>query len=162
MIARAEAGTDCDGMVDFDAASVARDVAELYEPLAEDRGMHLSLDVEPGLALHGSRELIGQAVANLVDNALKYGTARVEGRRDGNYGGGRRALGSCGEAARPISSRSASPIAAPALRSKIARACMDRFVRLENSRSRPGSGLGLCACRRRRAPAQWRLADRRQ
>ncbi len=141
MIARAEAGSTFEGMEEFDAASVARDVAELYEPVAEDRGMHLSLDLESGLALHGSRELIGQALANLVDNALKYGTpnAGAEGaeshlniaplvlsaKRRGNFV--------------EISVADRGPGIAPEDRSRV----QDRFVRLEDSRSRPGSGLGL-------------------
>ncbi len=142
MIARAEAGTGFDGMVDFDAASVARDVAELYEPLAEDRGMALSLDVETGLTLHGSRELIGQALANLVDNALKYGVLEPTGE----------AAEAAAEAGAPlvlaakrhgpfieISVADRGPGIAPEDRARV----QDRFIRLENSRSRPGSGLGL-------------------
>ena len=140
MITRAEAGTGFDGMVDFDAASVAHDVAELYEPLAEDRGVALSLDIEPGLNLHGSRELIGQALANLVDNALKYGvpedkggdetvtvhaSLRLEAKRQGDF--------------IEISVADRGPGIASEDRARV----QDRFVRLENSRSMPGSGLGL-------------------
>ncbi len=53
--------------------AVALEVAELYEAVAEERGIALTAEVEDGLKLHGSRELIGQAMANLIDNALKYG-----------------------------------------------------------------------------------------
>ena len=67
-------------MIDFDASSVARDVGELYEPVAEERGIVLAISAEPGLYLHGSRELAGQAVANLVDNALKYGCPEAAGQ----------------------------------------------------------------------------------
>jgi signal transduction histidine kinase len=134
MIARAEAGAGPEGMVDFDAASVARDVGELYEPLAEDRGIALSLDIEPGLILNGSRELIGQALANLVDNALKYGTPTsdaksaqvvVAAKRQGKF--------------IEISVADHGPGIAAGDRERV----QERFVRLENSRSRPGSGLGL-------------------
>ncbi len=134
MIARAEAGAGPQGMVDFDAADVARDVAELYEPLAEDRGVGLKLDVRPGLMLHGSRELVSQALANLVDNALKYGAPRgvepkpeivVAARRQGKL--------------IEISVADHGPGIAAADRERV----QERFVRLENSRSRPGSGLGL-------------------
>jgi signal transduction histidine kinase len=59
-------------MDDFDAADVARGIHELYEPLAEDDGMTLRVDAAPA-TLHGNRELIGQALANLVENAIKYG-----------------------------------------------------------------------------------------
>ena len=104
--------------------------------------MHLSLDLESGLALHGSRELLGQALANLVDNALKYGApnADVDGgesqsekiallvlsaRRHGNFV--------------EITVADRGPGIAAGDRSRV----QDRFVRLEDSRSRPGSGLGL-------------------
>lgn len=139
MIARAEAGSGFDGMVEFDAASVAHDVADLYEPLAEDRGMALSLDIEPDLVLHGSRELIGQALANLVDNALKYGmpaanddgklpheaSLTLTAKRQGDF--------------IAISVADRGPGIADEDRLRV----QDRFVRLENSRSLPGSGLGL-------------------
>ena len=73
MIARLEAGNAREGLADFDAAEAVRDVAELYEALAEEAGVSLEISVEDGLPVHGSRELLGQAVANLLDNALKYG-----------------------------------------------------------------------------------------
>src|SRR5271169_2022693 len=73
LIARAEAGGDRAGMSAFDVAAVVSGVAELYEPVAEEKGFKLTVAAAPGLTLLGSRELIGQAVANLIDNALKYG-----------------------------------------------------------------------------------------
>ena len=57
----------------FDAAEVARGVAELYEAAAEEADVPLAVLVEPDLPVHGNRELLGQALANLLDNALKYG-----------------------------------------------------------------------------------------
>jgi signal transduction histidine kinase len=135
MIARAEADAAPEGMIDFDAAEVARDVGDLYEPLAEDRSISLSVDVEPGLILHGSRELVSQALANLVDNALKYGApssgkpARspvvIAAKRQGKL--------------IEISVADRGPGIAACDRDRV----QERFVRLENSRSRPGSGLGL-------------------
>src|SRR3981189_3406757 len=74
MIARAESGQARGDMDDFDAAEVAHGIQELYEPLAEDSGLTLQVKTEPGL-LHGNRELISQALANLVENAIKYGRA---------------------------------------------------------------------------------------
>ena len=53
MIARAEAGAGREGMVDVDVASVASDVGELYEPVAESRGIVLEGDIEPNLYVHG-------------------------------------------------------------------------------------------------------------
>src|SRR3954462_3481891 len=72
MIARAESGQARGNMDDFDAADVAQGIQELYEPLAEDNGLTLHVKTEPA-PLHGNRELISQALANLVENAIKYG-----------------------------------------------------------------------------------------
>src|SRR6201985_238826 len=72
MIARAESGQARDNMDDFDAAEVANGIHELYEPLAGDDGMTLHVKTAP-TPLHGNRELISQPLANLVENAIKYG-----------------------------------------------------------------------------------------
>ena len=136
MIARAEAGAGREGMVEFDVAAVASDVGELYEPVAESRDVTFEGEIDQTLFVHGSRELIGQAIANLVDNALKYGIG----------GDGEEAL----EKRVTLSATRRGPMIeigvadrgagiAPADRARVT----DRFVRLENSRSRPGSGLGL-------------------
>jgi signal transduction histidine kinase len=142
MIARAESGAGFDGMVDFDAAGVARDVAELYEPVAEDCGLILSLDVEPDLTLHGSRELVGQALANLVDNALKYGVREPSGQAQETAPASKTPLVIAAKrqgAFIAISVADRGPGIALEDRARV----QDRFTRLENSRSRPGSGLGL-------------------
>ena len=137
MIARAESGQARDNMIDFDAAETARDVGELYEPLAEEQGLSLDVEAPAPVMLHGNRELIGQALANLVDNAIKYAAppARANGEPSDRDGDGRdRGRQAC---------CSASPIAAPAFRKPTATRAVERFVRLEKSRSVPGSGLGL-------------------
>jgi signal transduction histidine kinase len=134
MIARAEAGTECAAMQDFDAAEVARDVAELYEPLAENEGVSLDVDVGTDLTVFGNRELIGQAVANLVDNALKYGTASFPEHPYGVRIAARRVAGAIEI---EVSDRG------PGIASEDRVRVIHRFVRLESSRSRPGSGLGL-------------------
>ncbi len=133
LIARAEAGAWRDEMVDFDAANVASDVGELYEPVAESVDVALEGRIEPNLMVHGNRELIGQALANLVDNALKYGLAEAPAGNRVVLSAGRR--GAFVEIA-VADSGAGIP---PADRQRIT----DRFVRLENSRSRPGTGLGL-------------------
>lgn len=133
MIARAESGQFETAMSEFDAAEVARGVAELYEPVAEERGVGLRIDVGEAIPIRGNRELIGQAVANLVDNALKHGTPEpadgsdvtVSARHEGDT------VTIC------VADRGGG-IAVPD-RGRV----LDRFVRLEGSRSRPGSGLGL-------------------
>src|SRR5947209_10768522 len=82
MIARAESGQGRDGMSDFDAAEIAQGVGELYEPLADDKGIQLKVEAPAAAPVHGNRELVSQALANLVDNAIKYGApdgGRVNG-----------------------------------------------------------------------------------
>src|SRR5262249_12056058 len=73
MIARAESGQARDDMTDFDAAEIARGVGDLYEPLADDKGIRLTVVAPAQAPVRGNRELISQALANLVDNAIKYG-----------------------------------------------------------------------------------------
>jgi signal transduction histidine kinase len=136
-IARAEAGTGHEAMSDFDAGSIARDVGELYEPVAEERSIALSVAAEPGLCVHGSRELAGQAVANLVDNALKYGSPDRLLRRPDEAGVEISARRRGGNIEFIVADRG------PGIAEKDRLRVLDRFVRLENARSRPGSGLGL-------------------
>ncbi len=133
-IARAEAGAGREGMIDFDAGAVARDVGELYEPVAEVRGVALRVSAASDLMLHGSRELIGQAIANLVDNALKYG------------GPAAAKPGASVEISARRSGRNIELVVAdqgPGIAEIDRPRVLGRFVRLENARSRPGSGLGL-------------------
>jgi signal transduction histidine kinase len=148
MIARAESGQARGNMTDFDAAEVASGIHELYEPLAEDSGVILRVKTGPA-PLHGNRELISQALANLVENAIKYGTpvpaaqplgadavARadaketlkqilIEARRDG------------GQVLLSVTDRG------PGIPEADRKHAVERFVRLETSRTQPGSGLGL-------------------
>src|SRR5215471_10925981 len=73
VIARAESGQARDNMITFDAAEIARGIGELYEPLAEEKGVTLKVEASTAEWVRGNRELISQALANLVDNAIKYG-----------------------------------------------------------------------------------------
>jgi len=135
MIARAEAGNIA-GVAGFDAAEVLRDVAEMYEPVAEDADMRLAVETDGELPVTGNRELIGQALANLVDNAIKYG-APATGAGDAGRDVALSARRQGGMVELTVADR--GPGIAVADRARV----VDRFVRLENSRSRPGSGLGL-------------------
>jgi signal transduction histidine kinase len=138
LIARAEAGGDLGPPQPLDVGEAAKSVAELYEPIAEEEGVELTVRVEGGLKVRGNRELIGQAIANLVDNALKYGAPNKDV-------GGAEAKPEVVIAARRVGESVVLTIAdrgqgiEPADRARV----LDRFVRLEGSRSRPGSGLGL-------------------
>jgi signal transduction histidine kinase len=133
MIARAESGQARDGMTAIDAAEIARGVGELYEPLADDKGIHLKVEAPAAAPVHGNRELISQALANLVDNAIKYG-AGINGA-DAEI-----VVTASGEGDRILLAVADSGSGIPAADRGRA---VERFVRLEQSRSQPGSGLGL-------------------
>ncbi|GIK80826.1 MAG: HAMP domain-containing protein [Pseudorhodoplanes sp.] len=136
MIARAESGQARDNMAEFDAAEIARDVGELYEPLAEERGLALRVEAEGPIPVHGSRELISQALANLVDNAIKYstGTERAEG---GEMAVVIHASTEGEQVLLTVADRG------PGIPEELRGRAVERFTRLEQSRSLPGSGLGL-------------------
>jgi len=76
-ISRAEAGLGRDAFVEADLGAMIRDVADMFEPLAEDRGMTIRAEGPETLVARVHRELLGQAIANLIDNALKYGAGEV-------------------------------------------------------------------------------------
>ena len=138
LIARAEAGGDLGPLQPVDISETARSVAELYEPIAEEEGVALIVRAEDGLRVHGNRELIGQAIANLVDNALKYGASH---KSVDDAGMRADVVITAQKAGRSVLLTIADrgPGISPADRARV----LDRFVRLEDSRSRPGSGLGL-------------------
>ena len=139
LIARLEAGAVAESMEPLDPASVIADVAELYEPVAEEAGLRLDVNARKGLTLTANRELVGQAVANLVDNAIKYSVDDAKPEADGAT---RRSidisLSRAGDAIEIVVA-DRGPGVAPQDRER----ALQRFVRLEKSRSRPGSGLGL-------------------
>jgi signal transduction histidine kinase len=138
MIARAEAGNAREGMAAFDVAEVARDVAELYEPVAEEADIALTVDVagEPeSVQVVGSRELVGQALANLVDNALKYAPAVDNPALHASITVSAVRRGDTVELV--VADRG------PGIPAEDRARVLDRFVRLEGARTRPGFGLGL-------------------
>jgi signal transduction histidine kinase len=128
-IAEIEAGSRRSAFADVDLGPLLADLAELYSALAEDAGLTLELQVPDSLPVYADRDLIQQAVANLLDNAIKFSpqgsavtlSAEVADR------GVRIAVADQGpgipEADRPRAT--------------------ERFFRGEQARSTPGSGLGL-------------------
>jgi signal transduction histidine kinase len=144
MIARAESGQARDNMDDFDAADVANGIHELYEPLAEDDGMTLRVRTTRA-PLHGNRELISQALANLVENAIKYGKPVAAAQplgADAVIGAGNKeilieARSDGGQVLLSVTDHG------PGIPEADRRHAVERFVRLEASRTQPGSGLGL-------------------
>ena len=132
-IAEAEAGADRRRGERLDLAEIVGAAVELYEPLAEEKGLALRFDSVPGTIIEGDRHLLSQAVANLLDNALKYGGEGGEvtvsvGRR-----------GDC--ALIEVADRG------PGIPEADRESVFGRFVRLEPSRSTPGNGLGLSLVR---------------
>ncbi|WP_137135297.1 HAMP domain-containing sensor histidine kinase [Rhizobium sp. FKY42] len=132
MISRVEAGSIAAEMSPVDISAICADSAELYEPVAEEAGLSLVTEIEPGLTVQGNRELIGQAMFNLLDNAIKYAAE--------------------GEPSRPIVMRLKRQGAelhlsvcdnGPGVPEDKRHEVVKRFVRLDASRSKPGTGLGL-------------------
>lgn len=133
LIARLEAGALERTAELFDVGDVARDVAELYAPVCEEAGLHLTCDAPQGIRVRANRQLVSQALANLVDNAIKYG---------------RPANGSAAAIDVSVSLAGNTVLLAvsdhgrgipEADRERV----LKRFVRLDASRSQPGTGLGL-------------------
>lgn len=132
-IAEAEAGARRDHMATVDLDEIARSVADLYEPVAEEKGLKLALETTSPAMVRGDRHLLSQAIANLLDNALKYtleGEVRLVLRRS-NEDHIRLEIADTGPGV-PVAHREH---------------VFDRFFRLENSRSTPGNGLGLSLVR---------------
>ena len=136
MIARAESGHSRDNMSEFDAAEIARDVGELYEPLADEKGLELKVDAGAAARVRGNRELVSQALANLVDNAIKY--AVPDGKLNGKPTEILVKAGNEGDRIL-LTVEDRGPGIPEQDRGRV----VERFVRLEKSRSEPGSGLGL-------------------
>jgi len=137
MIARAESGHARDNMTEFDAAAIARDIGDLYEPLAEQNGLVLKVEAPLVAPVRGNRELISQALANLIDNAIKYASPDAS-RINGAPAEVVVKAGAEGERI-TLAVEDRGPGIAESERGRV----VERFVRLEQARSQPGSGLGL-------------------
>ena len=129
LIAEAEAGVAREAMTPVDLPAVVEGISELYGPVAEEKGVSLELTPSGTARIEGNKSLISQALANLVDNAIKYtpagGSVRVAVE---NTSGGI-----------AVSVADNGPGIPPADRARV----LERFVRLEASRNSPGTGLGL-------------------
>jgi signal transduction histidine kinase len=129
LIAETDAGTTRAAMTVLDLGEVAADVVELYEPLAEERHVSLVLLPAGDVTVEGNRSLIAQALANLVDNAIKYTPE----------GGAVRIRIAVTDAGVELSVADSGPGIPAEDRVRV----VERFVRLEASRNSPGTGLGL-------------------
>ena len=133
MISRLEAGYSAESVTKVDLADAVRDVVELYEPAAEEVGVTLEAEVAGEFVIEGNRELIGQALSNIVDNAIKYsagttGKPVVRVTLEKKAGEVRLTVTDNGQGIPDDADRQRAT---------------ERFVRLEHSRTQPGSGLGL-------------------
>jgi signal transduction histidine kinase len=131
-IAELESGAHLDQAAPIDLSEVARSAAELYEPVADEKGFALSVVAEPGVRMSGDWHLLSQALANLLDNTLKYA------------GGGLielRVFHENGQAILEVADHG------PGIPEVDRQSVLDRFVRLEPSRTTPGNGLGLSLVR---------------
>jgi signal transduction histidine kinase len=130
-ISEVESGARRAGFTDADVSAVVADTVELYEPVAEAKGIRLLCRLPEGqpVMLRGDPSLLFEATSNLVDNALKFtpagGTVTV------------RAFVSGGMAGFEVSDTG------PGISAMEAAAVLRRFYRSEASRHAPGSGLGL-------------------
>ena len=129
-IAQAEAGAGRQDMAPLDLVQLAGDVGELYEPVAESRDIAFATDLpDRAVMVHGNRHLLFQAVANLVDNAIKYSPDGSGVRISVHEEGGRPVL--------------VVADSGPGIPAEEREHVLERFVRLDRSRSLPGNGLGL-------------------
>jgi signal transduction histidine kinase len=128
-IALAEAGAVRDRFNPIDLSALSADAGDLYGPVAEEKEQVLAVEIEPGVTVPGNSHLLAQTVANLLDNAIKYtpqgGRIALTVRRDRDG-----AVLSIGDNGPGIPEEARSRV-------------LDRFVRLDASRSAAGAGLGL-------------------
>jgi signal transduction histidine kinase len=128
-IAQAQGGADTAETATLDLAQLAAELVELYEPVAAERRIALAAQAGQPAVLRGSRQLLAHALANLIDNALKFtppgGAVEVRVLRDAE--GLQLTVADDGPGI-PTADR--------------ARA-LERCVRLAGSERAPGSGLGL-------------------
>ncbi|MDB5414748.1 MAG: histidine kinase [Rubritepida sp.] len=132
-IAEAEAGARRAAFAPLNLPEVLGDAAEIYEVMAEAREQRLETDLPEKLSMVGDRDLLLQAVANLLDNAIKFtppgGLVRLTARQT--------------EAGIEIAVSDSGPGLSPEDRAQ----APDRFFRADASRALPGSGLGLALVR---------------
>ena len=128
-IAQIEAGTRKAGFAAVALSELLDGLVETYQPLAEEQGQELRSRVSPGLAVHGDRELLTQLFVNLIDNAIGHTPrgARIDIAAAAEGGGVRVVVSDTG----------------PGIPAEFRRKVLQRFFRLDASRSTPGSGLGL-------------------
>ncbi len=138
MISRLEAGYSSETMEVLPVNPILQDVCELYEPVAEDAGLRLVTELDEDISLRINRELVGQTISNLIDNAIKYAQPDQNHNDDGDLPSITVAMKRDGE--QVLISVADQGAGIP---EDMREQATERFVRLEESRTQPGSGLGL-------------------
>ncbi len=128
-IAQAESGLNRLTLAKLDLSVLTNDLLEVYQPIAEDAGLELNSEIAADVTIHGHRQLLGQALANLLENAIKYSAP-----------GGRIALTLAASAKGVVLCVADN---GPGIPQEQRERVLQRFVRLDDSRGTPGSGLGL-------------------
>jgi signal transduction histidine kinase len=132
-ISRAEAGMGHEQFGEFDVSELIRDICEIYQPVVEEHGLRIEADAGARIPFVGNRQMIGRAVANLVDNALKYGGSGSE----------------IGLAARNTEETVEIIVGdrGPGIPLQLREDAVRKYRRLDESRTSEGSGLGLALAR---------------
>lgn len=128
-IAEVEAGTRRERFTRISLDALLAMLAESYEPSFAAAGIALRTEIAPGLVLQGDRELLAQLFANLLDNIILHAAGATNAR-----------IGAARRDGRIVVTLSDNGCGVPAAQHK---AVLQRFVRLDASRHRPGHGLGL-------------------
>jgi signal transduction histidine kinase len=128
-ISQIEANERTDAARPVDLSEIAREVTELFDAAAEDKGGRLAVTGNDGVRVLGDRDLLFDALANLVDNAIKHG-------RDGGHVSV--AVSQNGEGSEVCVADDG-----PGIPVQEREHVFRRFYRLERSRRTPGNGLGL-------------------
>ncbi len=146
-IAKLEAGGSRANFARNDLQEIIQDVAELYEPFAEEKNMQLITEKGALLKVEVDRQLMGQAIANLIENAIKYGGAEQATIEMGSFRGQIHVKADLCNLAEKYEGQNCYCISVSDHGQGIVegeiKLALQRFGRLEKSRSEPGTGLGL-------------------
>ena len=128
-ISQIESGSRKAAFRQFDLSEVVSRIAVAYQPVAEDQGKSLNSTIADGISIHGDSELILQALANLLENALRHtpSGSHIDVHLSDTSAGPEITIADNG----------------PGIPAELHKRVFERFFRLENSRTTPGNGLGL-------------------
>ena len=131
-IAQIESGMRKSAFTNVNLSELLHTTIELYRPASDEKGQHVQERIAGDLEVKGDRELLMQLFANLIENATRHAPAQALISVDAAMDGGRVAVTVADD----------GPGVPEGMRGKV----MQRFFRLESSRTTPGSGLGLSLC----------------